>query len=104
MVRQLQAYDPFLDLTALPQREQQEIELEEPQDPENEFWEEAGDAGDAVSGGYHAGYHQPFHVDVCHFDEAGEHTHIADKCPHFNAEDEEGPRIRQGWTIQQNRR
>jgi hypothetical protein len=101
MVRQLQAYDPFLDLTALPQREQQEIELEEPQDPENEFWEEAGDA---VSGGYNAGYHQPFHVDVCHFDEAGEHTHIADKCPHFNAEDEEGPRIRQGWTIQQNRR
>lgn len=97
----LSAHDPLLDLTALPQREQEEIDYEEPKDPESEFWEEAVNA---VSGGYNAGYHQGFHVDVCHFDEAGEHTHIAENCPHFDSADEEGPRIRQGWTIQQNRR
>lgn len=42
----------------------------------------------------------PLHVDVCRFDEAGNHTLIADNCPHFVESDELGRNIKSGWTVQ----
>lgn len=47
-------------------------------------------------------YHLGFHVDVCRFDGRGNHTSIAQNCPHFDQIDEEGPRIKANWTVQQN--
>lgn len=47
-------------------------------------------------------YHNNFATDVCRFNDSGEHTTMAKNCPHFESHDEEGPRIRQGWTVQQN--
>lgn len=42
----------------------------------------------------------PLHTDVCRFDEAGNHTLMAQRCPHFDGSDELGRTIRPGWTAQ----
>lgn len=39
-------------------------------------------------------------VDICRFDEAGNHTFMGRACPHFDMEDEMGRTIRPGWTAQ----
>jgi hypothetical protein len=49
-------------------------------------------------------YHNSFAVDMCRFDENGNHAQMGKNCPHYEQTDEEGPRITPGWTIQQNRR
>lgn len=49
------------------------------------------------------GHQRGIHVDVCRFDETGNHTQMAGNCPHFEAEDEQGMRIQPGWTVQQGR-
>lgn len=46
------------------------------------------------------GYHNSFAVDICKFDERGKHVQTAKKCPHYDITDEEGPRVRPGWTAQ----
>lgn len=89
--------DPHTDLTALPQLENSEEQLEERPDPTDKFWE----AGHTAFGGRQADYHQGLHVQMCRFDENGDHTQMAENCPHFSAEDEEGPKVMKGWTVQQ---
>ena len=49
-------------------------------------------------------YHNSFEVDICRFDERGRHVQAGKHCPHYNVSDEEGPRIRPNWTVQQDRR
>jgi hypothetical protein len=85
------------DLAVPPTVEEIELQEEEPADPKDKFWEEVDYHPDTV------GYYQGFHTEVCRFDEQGNHTQMAKNCPHFEAADEEGPRIRQGWTVQQGR-
>lgn len=36
----------------------------------------------------------------CRFNGAGEHTYMDEHCPHYDVTDEQGPRIRPGWTVQ----
>lgn len=90
--------DPF-ELTLEPKIEgwdQEEDENDEPDYDEifhSEFRHYPGISGRS----YHAA------VDVCRFDEQGNHVVMAKNCVHFNEVDEEGPRVRPGWTIQMNR-
>lgn len=84
--------DPF-DLTVPPSIESN-IEIEEPRDSKDFFWDDVVYWPDTVS------YHQGLHTDICRFDEAGNHTQMSKKCPHFDPEDEEGRRITKGWTAQ----
>lgn len=46
-------------------------------------------------------YHNSFEVAVCKFDERGRHVQAGKHCPHYEIVDEEGPRIKPGWTVQQ---
>jgi hypothetical protein len=86
--------DPH-DLAKLPQLEYSDLDLDEPEDPDDKFWEEVNNLPDTVS------YHQGIHVDICRFDEQGSHTVMSNNCPHYDAADELGPVVRQGWTVQQ---
>jgi hypothetical protein len=88
--------DPF-QLAQLPTVEEQEQEIDEPPTPEEIFHSSINHYPDTV------GYGSGIHTGVCHFDETGNHTAMAQNCPHFDPEDEEGFRIRQGWTVQQRR-
>lgn len=88
------------DLAQLPQLEQSDVFEDEPADPLDKFWEEASMS---VYGGVSTGYRQGAHVRVCRFDEYGNHTSMSDDCPHYDSSDEEGPRVRPGWTVQDNK-
>jgi len=46
------------------------------------------------------GYQHNLATDICRFDERGQHVQMAKNCPHYAQQDEEGPRIQQGWTVQ----
>jgi hypothetical protein len=46
------------------------------------------------------GHQHSIAVSRCRFNGAGEHTYMAEKCPHYDVTDEQGPRIRPGWTVQ----
>lgn len=91
--------DPF-DLTLLPKLEGEEIEEEEERPPTNEeiFYTESRFRPGTLP------YHNNFAVDVCRFDEQGHHTTMAKNCPHYESEDEEGQRVKTGWTVQMNHR
>ena|SRR5271170_7201974 len=91
------------DLAQLPQLEQSDVFDDEPQDPQQEFWEEIGDP---VLTGYNAAYHREIitHRRVCVFDDNGNHIQMSESCPHYESSDEEGLRVSPGWTVQNNRR
>lgn len=90
--------DPF-ELAVPPKLQDSEIDFEEePRDYHDFFYDDIHISPDNTL------YHSGIYTEACRFDEVGEHTYIAKNCPHFDAANEEGPRIRQGWTIQQNRR
>jgi hypothetical protein len=88
--------DPY-QLAQPPTVEQTEVEIEEPPSNEEIFHESIRHYPDTVGHGF------GFHTEVCRFDESGNHTAMADNCPHFNAEDETGKQIQPGWTVQQRR-
>lgn len=94
--------DPH-ELALLPELEKSDVSFEEAPDPQQEFWEEAGDS---VFSGYDAAYHQEIiaHRRVCVFDYNGNHVQMSESCPHFDAVDEQGPKVSAGWTVQNNRR
>lgn len=73
-----------------------DLEFEEARDYHEFFYDDLPQPG-----GKYTGYHWGFHTDICRFDEQGRHTQMADNCPHFDLEDEEGKRILPGWTVQQ---
>lgn len=81
---------------ALPPKQISVVELEEPRDYHEFFWEEAIERG-RYTGRPDRGYTQ-----VCRLDSHGEHVTMARDCPHFDLEDEMGRRINPGWTVQQN--
>ena len=85
--------DPH-QLAQLPTVEQEELE-DEPPTPEEIFHGSFRHYPDSVSHSY------GIHTDVCRFDEKGNHTDMAEKCPHFDEQDEEGRRVNPGWTVQQ---
>lgn len=39
-------------------------------------------------------------VDICVFDESGQHVRLAYNCPHYDPVDEQGVRYPEGWTVQ----
>jgi hypothetical protein len=43
---------------------------------------------------------RPITRHVCRFDERGRHTYMAEQCPHYAIEDENGPRRKPEWTVQ----
>lgn len=88
--------DPF-QLAQPPTVEEQEIELEVPPSNEEIFHESIRHYPDTV------GHDHGIHIQVCRFDELGNHTSIAENCPHFSIEDEQGKQIQPGWTAQQRR-
>lgn len=84
--------DPY-DLAQPPVLEK-DIETEEPRDSKDFFWDDITYWPDT------AHYHQGIHTDVCRFDDEGNHTHMAENCPHYDEYDEMGRRIVPGWTAQ----
>jgi len=88
--------DPYM-LAQGPTVEEEELELEGPPTPEEIFHESIRHYPDSV------GYSRGIHTDVCRFDESGNHTQMAKNCPHYDPEDEEGPKVNPGWTVQQGR-
>jgi hypothetical protein len=85
-------YDPF-ELAQPPELIKEEPE-EEIRDYHDLFWEEAIERGRYVSGD------EFLHTQICRFNKDGEHITMAKDCPHFNIDDEEGKRIKPGWTVQ----
>lgn len=74
-----------------------EIEFEEPRDYHEFFYDDLPEPGSKYTE-----WHRGIHSSICVFDEHGQHVYMSDDCPHFESEDEEGKRIKQGWTVQQN--
>lgn len=89
--------DPF-ELAEPPTLEDSGILEEEPEDYHDRFWD------DVKFGGKRTGYQPRIYVQICRFDDEGNHVEMAKDCPHYDAVDEEGPRIVPGWTVQSNRR
>lgn len=89
--------DPF-DLTLQPQIEGWDKVEEEEQGPD---YQEIFNAESHFRPGT-LPYHNNFAVEICRFDNQGNHLTMAKNCPHYEGSDEEGPRIRPGWTVQQN--
>ncbi len=89
--------DPF-ELAEPPSLEESEVYEDDPADYHDRFWD------DVTPGNRHVGYEVPIYIQVCRFDLDGNHTQMAKDCPHYDATDEEGPRIVPGWTVQSNRR
>lgn len=89
--------DPF-ELAEPPSLEDSEVYEDEPEDYHDKFWEEF------QPGVRHVSYEPPIYTQVCRFDFEGNHVEMAKGCPHYDAVDEEGPRIVPGWTVQSNRR
>lgn len=83
------------DLAQLP-TVKQDIELEEPRDYHEFFWDDARNPNYGKSPDSHWG----IHTQVCRFNERGEHVVIARDCPHYDQSNEEGPQIQKGWTAQ----
>lgn len=73
-----------------------DIEIEEPRDYHDYFWDDQ-----QLGSAKYADNSYGIHVQRCVFDDSGDHLYMAKDCPHFELEDEEGPRIQQGWTVQQ---
>jgi len=84
--------DPFDK--AIPPSLEEVILDDEPRDYHEYFWDEYVERGQRVS------RKQKLYTQVCRFDQNGDHITMAKDCPHFDAEDEEGRRIRPGWTVQ----
>jgi hypothetical protein len=89
--------DPF-ELTHPPSLEDSEVYEDEPVDYHDRFWD------DISLGGRQVGHEPPIYTQVCRFDTEGNHVEMARGCPHYDASDEEGPRVSPGWTVQSNRR
>lgn len=89
-------YDPYQLMEPPALAEVEEDLFEEPRDYHEFFWDEAIERGS----NYVSGFSQRLHTQVCRFDKKGEHVIMARNCPHFEVEDEEGKRIRKGWTCQ----
>lgn len=89
--------DPF-ELTHPPTLKDSEVYDDEPVDYHDRFWDDVG------PGGRNVGYEVPIYTQVCRFDFEGNHVEMAKDCSHYDAVDEEGPRIVPGWTVQSNRR
>lgn len=86
------------ELALLPELENTDLDLDEPEDYHDKFWEEYQPSGRPV------GYQPLIHTQVCRFNpKTGEHTQMAKDCPHFDTEDQEGQRINPSWTVQQSR-
>jgi len=86
--------DPFA-LAEPPVLEEEEFFEDEPRDYHDFF-------GDDIVFYPHkyAGQGYGAQAQVCKFDDAGNHYQMAKDCPHYDAVDEEGPRIVPGWTVQ----
>jgi hypothetical protein len=80
----------------LPPKLVQDIDLSEPRDYHEFFWDEA------VQRGQYAGPAGRAHTQVCRFDDQGDHVTMAKDCPHYEVEDEMGKHIPRGWTVQVN--
>lgn len=73
-----------------------DVELEEPRDYHEFFWDDTRNP----NYGRGADNHWGIHTQVCRFNERGEHIGMAQDCPHFDIADEEGKKIQEGWTVQ----
>jgi len=89
--------DPF-QLAEAPSIAEPEIDVEEPPSNEEIFYGSIRHYPDT------AGSELGIHVDACRFDEDGNHVQMAKRCPHYDAEDEQGRRIAPGWTVQSRNR
>lgn len=88
--------DPFDKIfpPALEQAPEEFLE-DEPRDYHEFFWDEA------VERGHHVDPRgKTLYTEICRFDQDGNHITMAKHCPHFDPEDEEGRKIRTGWTVQ----
>lgn len=89
--------DPFDHMLPPVLENSDELDLEEgPRDYHEFFWDEAVERGQYIP----RAPGKTLHTEICRFNSSGEHTTMARNCPHFDLEDEEGKRIRQGWTVQ----
>lgn len=84
------------ELALLPEREQTEQLFDEPRPYKDFFYDDQ-----APPSTRETGYHRGIHTEVCRFNGKGEHTYIAEHCPHDNIEDEQGRVMPEGWTVQQ---
>jgi hypothetical protein len=73
-----------------------EVELGEPRDYHEFFWDDTRDPNFGRSVDYHLG----IHTQVCRFNGRGEHIVMAKDCPHFVESDEEGKKVIPNWTAQ----
>lgn len=73
-----------------------DIEYDEPRDYHDYFWDDQ-----QMGPPRYADDEIGIYSDICVFDSSGDHLYMAENCPHFDAEDEEGKRIVPGWTAQQ---
>lgn len=86
--------DP-VELTLLPQTFD-DVTEEEPRDYHEFFRDDV-----PPESGKYVGLPEMLYTEVtCKFNHRGEHIYMSENCPHFNMEDEEGRRIREGWTVQ----
>jgi hypothetical protein len=86
--------DPF-DLAQPPVFEEEEIFEDEPRDYHDFFGDDI-----VLYPHKYAGYDYGVQTQTCKFDDEGKHYQMAENCPHYDAVDEEGPRIVPGWTVQ----
>jgi hypothetical protein len=85
--------DPY-ELT-LPPQSYSEVNEEEPR-----HWSEFFYDDQPYPGARFAGAPDRAYTEMCRFDEEGNHTVMAEHCPHFDEADEEGRIVRKGWTVQ----
>lgn len=85
--------DPYA-LARQPELISDESLFREPRDYHEFFWDDQ-----QMQETRYAESDMGIHTDICVFRD-GHHVYMADGCPHFEPEDEQGRIIRQGWTVQ----